>query len=403
MKTERSSVTKPIPRRARRNNGAFVTAPRNTTSPAIAGSSPASVSSVVVFPAPFGPMSATTSPGSTRRSTSRTTASAPYPAASPRHSSSGPRRVAVDVGHAQRLLRRQLADERLRVAPVVGRLLAQVRGDDGRVVADLGRRALGDLAPEVDHHDPVADPEHELDVVLDEQHGHARLGRRTGGRGRRARSSRCRRARQPVRRATAPTAPTRSPERSRRAAAGRRGARPGGGRGRPRARTRARCSPRSAGAAVAPARPGRGGRRTACARPRRRAGSPRPRSPRRARATGTNAGRPRAARRAGPQARPAIGVPLRSMRPLVGLVKPVRASTIVVLPAPFGPISPTTSRGATRKLTPSTATTAPKRTVRSSISSVAGATALGCDVDELLARRLAAEAQCATCRCPARR
>ena len=77
MNTERSSVTNPIPRRARRNSGVFVTTPRNTTSPEIAGSSPASVNNVVVFPAPFGPMSATTSPGSTLRSRSRTTASAP--------------------------------------------------------------------------------------------------------------------------------------------------------------------------------------------------------------------------------------------------------------------------------------------------------------------------------------
>ena len=95
----------------------------------------------------------------------------------------------------------------------------------------------------------------------------------------------------------------------------------------------------------------------------------------------------RARTRAGLHDRPVIGVPLRRIRPAVGLVKPVRASTIVVFPAPFGPIRPTTSPGATWKLTPSTATTAPKRTVRSSISSVAGVTSLGCDVDELLARR----------------
>ena len=70
-------------------------------------------------------------------------------------------------------------------------------------------------------------------------------------------------------------------------------------------------------------------------------------------------------------------VPLKVTRPAVGFVKPVKASTIVVLPAPFGPMSPTTSLGVTRKLTSSTATTAPKRTVRSSTSSVAGATVGG--------------------------
>ncbi len=63
MKTDRSSVTKPNPRRARLNRGALVTSPLKRTSPAIGGSSPESVSRVVVFPAPLGPMSATTSPG----------------------------------------------------------------------------------------------------------------------------------------------------------------------------------------------------------------------------------------------------------------------------------------------------------------------------------------------------
>ena len=57
--------------------------------------------------------------------------------------------------------------------------------------------------------------------------------------------------------------------------------------------------------------------------------------------------------------------------------KPVTASMIVVLPAPFGPMSPTTSPGCTSKLTSSTATTPPKRTVRSATVSVAGGTGSG--------------------------
>ncbi len=77
MKTDRSSVTNPNPRRARLNSGALVTSSLKRTSPAIGGSSPESVSSVVVLPAPFGPMSATTSPGSTLRSSPRTTAMPP--------------------------------------------------------------------------------------------------------------------------------------------------------------------------------------------------------------------------------------------------------------------------------------------------------------------------------------
>ena len=77
MNTERSSVTNPIPRCARRKSGDVVSTPPNRISPAMGGSSPASVSNVVVFPAPFGPINATTSPAATSRSTSRTTAMSP--------------------------------------------------------------------------------------------------------------------------------------------------------------------------------------------------------------------------------------------------------------------------------------------------------------------------------------
>ena len=59
--------------------------------------------------------------------------------------------------------------------------------------------------------------------------------------------------------------------------------------------------------------------------------------------------------------------------PLDGVVKPVTTSRIVVLPAPFGPMSPTTSPGSMAKLTPSTATTPPNFTTRSLTASVAAA------------------------------
>ena len=49
----------------------------------------------------------------------------------------------------------------------------QVGGDDLRVVADLGRPALGDLPAELQHDDPVADAHDQPHVVLDEQHGDA--------------------------------------------------------------------------------------------------------------------------------------------------------------------------------------------------------------------------------------
>ena len=62
--------------------------------------------------------------------------------------------------------------------------------------------------------------------------------------------------------------------------------------------------------------------------------------------------------------------------PLDGVVKPVTTSRIVVLPAPFGPMSPTTSPGSIAKLTPSTATTPPNFTTRSLTASVAARRAL---------------------------
>ena len=57
--------------------------------------------------------------------------------------------------------------------------------------------------------------------------------------------------------------------------------------------------------------------------------------------------------------------PSRVIEPPVAGTKPVTASMRVVLPAPFGPIRPTTSPGRTSIDTSSTATTEPKRTVRS--------------------------------------
>ena len=52
---------------------------------------------------------------------------------------------------------------------------AEVGADDVRLLLDLGRRALGDLAPEVQHHDAVGDLHDQSHVVLDQQDGHAAL------------------------------------------------------------------------------------------------------------------------------------------------------------------------------------------------------------------------------------
>ena len=77
MKTDFSSVTNVRPWRARRYSGAVVAVPPNSTSPDSSGSSPASDSSVVVFPAPLAPSRPTTSPGCTTRSMSWMTGCGP--------------------------------------------------------------------------------------------------------------------------------------------------------------------------------------------------------------------------------------------------------------------------------------------------------------------------------------
>ena len=56
---------------------------------------------------------------------------------------------------------------------------------------------------------------------------------------------------------------------------------------------------------------------------------------------------------------PVMSSPMKRMRPEVGLIWPRIELKSVVLPLPFGPITPTISPGATEKLTPSTARIAP--------------------------------------------
>ena len=65
--------------------------------------------------------------------------------------------------------------------------------------------------------------------------------------------------------------------------------------------------------------------------------------------------------------------PSSSTRPAVGFAKPVSASISVDLPAPFGPIKPSTWFGRTVIDTPSSASTTPNRTLTPSASRVFGA------------------------------
>src|SRR5437764_12410942 len=59
---------------------------------------------------------------------------------------------------------------------------------------------------------------------------------------------------------------------------------------------------------------------------------------------------------------PVMSVPSSTIEPLASGTKPEMAFNNVVLPAPLGPMIPTTSPGATRTSTASTATTPPNRT-----------------------------------------
>src|SRR5262245_39823762 len=92
---------------------------------------------VVVLPAPLAPRSTTTSPSSTCRSSPRRTCTGPYAASSPDTSS-----IVVIASTSHR-------------APEVGL-------DHARIVLDVDRGAVGDLAPEVEDDHLVGDSHHQL-------------------------------------------------------------------------------------------------------------------------------------------------------------------------------------------------------------------------------------------------
>src|SRR5438132_242324 len=92
------------------------------------------------------------------------------------------------------------------------------------------------------------------------------------------------------------------------------------------------------------------------------------------RASWNERARPRRARRYGSSR--VTSTPPRTTRPLSSDAKPETASSRVVLPAPLGPMMPTTSPGRTGRSTPSTATTPPKRT-RTPVTSRASSGATG--------------------------
>ena len=115
--------------------------PSNMTVPSY-GTSPEIARRVDVFPAPFGPISATTSPHL---------------------------HVDVDAPHRQhRSVRHfELRGSRARISPTSRD--AEVRVDDALVLEHRGGVAHGDEVAELEHRDPVAEPRDEVELVVDDE------------------------------------------------------------------------------------------------------------------------------------------------------------------------------------------------------------------------------------------
>src|SRR5215218_3168150 len=138
VKSPRPSGTWAIPSRATLSGlRPVIDRPANVIWPAVL-TMPHTARSVVVFPAPFAPRRATTSPSSTVRETPCSAVIGPYRALTSRSSSSGT-------------------------------LLPEVGLDHLRVGAHLGGRALGDLPSEIENVDAVADRHDERHVVLHQE------------------------------------------------------------------------------------------------------------------------------------------------------------------------------------------------------------------------------------------
>ena len=119
-------------------------AARAAPRPRAAGTRPMIACSVVDLPAPFGPIRPTISPSLELE-----------------------RRARARRGRRRTAPRRRRARS---ISALDHRRLAEVRGGDVEVRADLGGRALGERPALVEHLDPVADLHHERHVVVDQQH-----------------------------------------------------------------------------------------------------------------------------------------------------------------------------------------------------------------------------------------
>src|SRR3954469_13578141 len=116
--------------------------PRNTMSPFVGGTIPQITFSVVLFPAPLAPRSATMLCSGTRRLTSDSASIRPYVADT---------LASWIMSATARLLR------------------AEIRLDDAGMVLHLQRRPFRNLLPEAQHGDPIRDRHDELHHVLDQE------------------------------------------------------------------------------------------------------------------------------------------------------------------------------------------------------------------------------------------
>src|SRR5215469_1126047 len=144
--------------------------PRTYTSPRVAFSTPLKALSRVDLPAPFGPTMAVIFPDSTASETSSTIGGPPYPAVTPSARSAGSPAVTGAARPAASW-----------VPSFTAEIHAEVGVDDPRVVAQAGERSLRDDLTEVHHHDLVAGPLDERQVVLHDEHGAALVGEAADG------------------------------------------------------------------------------------------------------------------------------------------------------------------------------------------------------------------------------
>ena len=144
--------------RSRRSADAVMSWPSSMIAPVRACGLPQIVISSVDLPAPLAPMRVTISPCGHVEVDAR---AAPGCCR---------RRSRTSSDQHQHAPRRRIGATRAAARP---RRLAEIGADHGRIAADLGRRAVGDLAAIVEHDDVVGDAHDHAHVVLDQQHADA--------------------------------------------------------------------------------------------------------------------------------------------------------------------------------------------------------------------------------------